>query len=64
LTGLWEYALTPDDEQDLAQHIQGETPAQARAYLFKTGLVSRVTITPTQSLPDYYHIKFLILSGV
>src|SRR6266567_409291 len=64
LTGLWEYALTPDDEQDLAQHIQGDTPQQARASLFKTGLVSQVTIAKTQSLPDFYHIKFLILIGV
>ncbi len=64
LSGQWEYAFSQDYEQYLAQQIQGDTPAEARAYLFKTGLVSRVTITPTQSLPDYYHIKFLILIGV
>ena len=61
LSGQWEYVFSQDDEQYLDQHIQGETPAQARAYLFKTGLVSRVTITQTQSLPDFYHIKILIL---
>jgi len=64
LSGQWEYVFTSDDEQYLAQHLQGETPAQARAYLLKTGLVSRVTITRTQSLPDWYHIQFLILIGV
>ncbi len=64
VSGQWEYAITPDDEQDLAQQIQGETPAEARAYLFKTGLVSRITMTQTQTLPDLYHIKFLILIGV
>ncbi len=64
VSGAWEYVFTSDDEQYLAQHIQGETPAQARVYLLKTGLVSRVTITQTQSLPDFYHIKFLILIGV
>ncbi len=64
LTGLWEYAITPDDEQYLAEQIQGDTPQQARASLFKTGLVSQVTMAKTQSLPDFYHIKFLILIGV
>src|SRR6266566_1165783 len=64
VSGQWEYAITPDDEQDLAQHIQEETPARARAYLLKTGFVSRVTIRQTQTLPDCYHIKFLILIGV
>ena len=64
VSGSWEYVFSSDDEQSLAQHIQEETPAQARAYLLQTGLVSRVTITPTQSLPDWYHLKFLILIGV
>ncbi len=64
LTGLWEYAFSQDDEQALAQHIQGDTPEEARAYLFKTGHVSRVTMMQTQTLPDYYHIKFLIVIGV
>ncbi len=64
LSGSWEYVFTPDYEQYLAQQIQGDTPAQARAYLLRTGFVSRVTITQTQSLPDLYHIKFLILIGV
>ncbi len=64
VSGSWESVFTPDDEQWFAQHIQEETPQQARAYLLRTGLVSRVTITPAQSLPDWYHIKFLILIGV
>ena len=64
MSGSWESVFTPDDEQWFAQHMQGETPAQARAYLLRTGLMSRVTITQTQSLPDWYHIKFLILIGV
>ncbi len=65
VSGSWESVFTPDDEQWFAQHMQGETPAQARAYLLHTGLVSRVTITQSQapSLPDWYHIKFLILIG-
>src|SRR2546429_4268685 len=49
LSGSWEYAISSDYEQSLAQHIQGETPAEAGAYLLKTGLVSRVTITQTQT---------------
>ena len=64
VSGQWESVFRQDDEQYLAQQIQGETPAQARAHLLKTGLVSRVTIMQTQSLPDFYHIKFLILIGV
>lgn len=63
VSGQWEYAISSDDEQFLAQQIQGDTPAEARAYLFRTVKVSRVSITPTQTLPDYYHIKFLILIG-
>ncbi len=61
LHGLWVYHVSQDDEQFLAEHVQGDTPAQARAYLLKTGFVSHVTITPTQSLPDPYHIKFQVL---
>ncbi len=64
LAGLWEYSFSQDDEQELAQQIQGDTPAEARAYLFKTGFVSRVTMTQIETLPDFYHIKFLILIGV
>ena len=63
VSGSWSYVFSQGDEQLLAQQITGETPAQAKAYLLKTGLVSRVTITQTQSLPDPYHIKFLILIG-
>src|SRR6266567_2684048 len=61
LHGLWVYHVSQDDEHYLAEHVQGDTPAQARAYLLKTGFVSHVTITPTQSLPDPYHIKFQVL---
>jgi len=64
LHGLWVYHLSQDYEQFLAERIAGDTPAQARAYLLKTGSVSRVTISQTQNLPDFYHIKFLILIGV
>ncbi len=64
VSGQWSYVFMQNYEQYLAEQIQGETPAQARAYLFKTGLVSRVTITQTQTLPDFYHIKFLILIRV
>jgi len=61
LHGLWVYHVSQDDEQFLAEHVQGDTPAQARAYLLKTGFVSHVTIMPTQNLPDPYHIKFQVL---
>ena len=61
LHGLWVYHVSQDDEQFFAEHVQGDTPAQARAYLLKTGFVSHVTITPTQNLPDPYHIKFQVL---
>src|SRR5205085_7527381 len=30
LSGSWSYVFTSDDEQLLAQHLQAETPAQAR----------------------------------
>jgi len=61
LHGLWVYHVSQDDEQFLAEHVQGDTPAQARVYLLQTGFVSHVTIMPTQSLPDPYHIKFQVL---
>jgi len=64
LHGLWVYHVSQDDEHYLAEHVQGDTPAQARAYLLKTGLVSRLTITQTQNLPDLYHIKFQVLIGL
>ncbi len=63
-SGSWEYVFTSDYEQYLAEQITGDTPAQARAYLLKTGVVSQATITQSQTLPDPYHIKFVILVGV
>ena len=56
--------MSQDDKQLLAQHIAGETPQEAKAYLLKTGVVSQATITQPQNLPDYYHIKFLVVVGV
>ncbi len=64
LTGSWEYVFTSDCEQYLAEQITGDTPVQAKVYLLKTGFVSQVTITQTQSLPDPYHIRFLVLVGI
>jgi hypothetical protein len=60
LTGSWVYALNSDDQQSLAQAIQGETPAQARAYLLKTGVIAQASVPNT--LPPAMYIQFLVLA--
>src|SRR5436309_4692811 len=64
ISGTWSYVFSSGDKRYLAEHIQGETPAQAKAYLLQTGLITHVTFSQTPNLPDLYHIHFLILSGV
>ena len=55
------YVLSRDDEQYLAQHIQGDTPAQARTYLLQMGVISQASIPNT--LPPAMYINFLVLVG-
>lgn len=58
MRGLWVYILSQDYQAFLATQIAGDTRAQARTYLLKTGFVIRVTVP--QNLPkDPQHIKFL-----
>lgn len=60
LRGLWVYHLSQDEEQLFAQQVAGDTPAQAKAYLLQTGVMTRVTVP--QRLPkDPGHIRFLVL---
>jgi hypothetical protein len=61
LVGSWVYVLSSDDEQSLAQAIQGETPAQARTYLLHTGVISQASVPNT--LPPAMYINFLVLVG-
>ena len=62
-SGRWVYTLTQDEQEVLAAHIAGDTPAQAEAYLLKTEGITRAFVTRT--LPqDPLHIKFVILIGV
>jgi len=61
LTGSWVYVLSQDEQQSLAQAIQGETPAQARAYLLRTGVIAQASVPNT--LPPAMYINFLVLVG-
>ncbi len=63
VSGSWAYVFSQDDEQYLATQIAGDTPAQAKAYLLRTGVVSQATVP--QTLPqDPSHIQFVILIRV
>jgi hypothetical protein len=61
LTGAWVYVISQEYEQDLAQHIEGDTPAQARTYLLHSGVISQASIPNT--LPPAMYINFLVLVG-
>ena len=61
ITGKWAYTFTPAYEQLLAQHIQGDSPAKAQAYLLNTGVISYASIPNTLASADY--INFLVLVG-
>jgi hypothetical protein len=59
--GIWAYTFSPQYEQDLAQHIQGDTPAQARKYLLHTGVIVQANVPYT--LPASMYIQFVVLVG-
>jgi hypothetical protein len=61
INGTWVYTFSTEYEQDLAQHIQGDTPAQARTYLLKTGVISWASVPNT--LPASTYIQFVVLEG-
>lgn len=61
LVGSWVYVLSQEYEQSLAQAIQGDTPAKAKAYLLKTGVILQASIPNT--LPPAMYIQFLVLVG-
>lgn len=59
LTGSWVYVISQEYEQDLAQHIAGDTPAQARTYLLHSGVIAQASVPNT--LPPAMYITFLVL---
>ena len=61
LNGKWAYTFSQDYKQLLAQGIQGESPAKARASLLKTGIISYASVP--QTLPSAGYIDFLVLVG-
>jgi hypothetical protein len=61
INGTWVYTFSTEYEQDLAQHIQGDAPAQASRYLLRTGVISRASVPST--LPASMYIEFLVLEG-
>jgi len=61
LNGKWAYTFSQDYKQLLAQGIQGESPAKARASLLKTGIISYASVP--QTLPSAGYIDFLLLVG-
>jgi hypothetical protein len=61
MSGKWAYTFSPDYQQRLAQQIQGDTPAKARASLLKTGVISYASVPET--LPPAMYITFLVLVG-
>ncbi len=61
--GLWAYILTQSYQHDLASAIAGDTPAQARAYLLRSGVITQATVT--QDLPkDPDYIRFQVIIGL
>jgi Baseplate J-like protein len=61
ISGKWAYTFSQDYEQLLAQGIQGESPARAKAYLLKAGVISYASVPAT--LPSAEYINFLVLVG-
>jgi hypothetical protein len=60
ISGTWAYTFSPDYEQVLAEHIAGDSPAQARAYLLGTRVISSASIPGTLP-PDAMYINFVVL---
>src|SRR6266849_788103 len=61
LSGKWVYTFSQGYLEFLAQEIQGDSPAKARAYLLKTGVISYASVPNTLASADY--INFLVLIG-
>mgnify|MGYP001217602449 CR=1 FL=1 len=61
LSGKWVYTFSQGYLEFLAQEIQGDSPAKARAYLLKAGVISYASVPNTLASADY--INFLVLIG-
>lgn len=61
LSGKWAFTFSQGYQDSLAQHIQGDDPAKARAYLLRTGVISYASVPNTLASADY--INFLVLVG-
>ena len=61
LSGKWAYTFSRGYLEFLAQEIQGDSPARARASLLKTGVISYASVPNTLASADY--INFLVLIG-
>ena len=61
LSGKWAYTFSPDYQDFLAEHIQGESPAQARSFLLRTGVICYASIPA--KLPAAMYINFVVLVG-
>lgn len=61
LRGKWAYTFTQNYQELLAQEIQGDSPAEAKASLLKTGIISYASVPNT--LPAAEYINFLVLVG-
>jgi hypothetical protein len=61
ISGKWVYTFSQDYQQYLAQEIAGDSPAKAKAYLLKTGVISYASIQSI--LPPATYINFLVLVG-
>jgi hypothetical protein len=60
--GLWAYILTQPYQHDQAAAIAGDSSAQARAYLLRSEVITRATVT--QDLPeDPDYIRFQVMIG-
>jgi hypothetical protein len=61
LRGKWAFTFSQGYQDYLAQHIQGDDPAKARAYLLNTGVISYASVPNTLASADY--IDFFVLVG-
>lgn len=62
IKGSWSFTFSQDYEQLLAQQIAGDTPAQARKVLLRTGVISSASV-PSTLPPEATYINFLVLVG-
>jgi len=61
LRGTWAFTFSQGYQAYLAEHIQGDDPAKARAYLLSTGVISYASVPNTLASADY--INFFVLVG-